>query len=425
MKKFILKINFIYKYDIINFLLCHQTTPNTCKLTQLPLYLLTNSQNQKESESFFDPISNQFRLITIKPKLHRFMRFKTLLLSLVACCSSALSFAATDSTSLESSSTKAKALNVKLFLRGDYRGDFYDGSSTSRFTMKPAMVDVYGQFNPMFGYYFRQRFDTPFTIQSDGIPASTLMAYVQITPVKGLNIRLGKQAIAYGSWEFDYNPMDVYFYSKVGSMTQGFSTGAYAGYTIGTQSFAYQVTKTLDDAYIVPGYKSAFNNTFQWGGNFFDGAFKTLWSYTLINADKGKFLHQYMLGNQINIGRVSVDLDYMQLSRFSDYEYNDSKRIKTTDRSYLANVKWLLPKNRVTLQLKCVYDESRAFGRCVNEQITTSTVCEYNLFPQYGLSLHAAYAYRINNTPEEFASAFQTKNENMIVTGFSWNFKAL
>lgn len=352
------------------------------------------------------------------------MRLRTLLLSLVACCTWAVSYATSDSTSLESSTTKAKAFNVKLFLRGDYRGDFYDGTSTSRFTMKPAMVDLYGQINPLFSYYFRQRFDTPFTIQDDGIPASTLVAYIQLTPVKGLNIRLGKQAIAHGSWEFDYNPMDVYFYSKVGSNTQGFSTGASVGYTFGSQSFTYQITKTLDAPYIVPGYKSAFNNTFQWGGNFFDGAFKTLWSYTLINADKDKYLHQYMIGNQINIGRVSIDLDYMQLSRFNEYQFNDSKLIKTTDRSYLANVKWLLPKNRVTLQLKGVYDESRAFGRQINEQITTSCVCEYNLIPKYGLSLHAAYAYRINNTPEEFSNEFLTKNENLILTGFSWNFKA-
>ncbi|MGL5318715.1 MAG: porin, partial [Bacteroidales bacterium] len=221
------------------------------------------------------------------------MRLSKLLLSLVVCCACSLASAANDSTTLESNSRKEKAFNVKLMLRGDYRGDLYDGTTTSRFTMKPAMVDLYGEINPVLSYYFRQRFDTPFTIQDDGIPASTLVAYVQLAPVDGLIIRLGKQSIAYGSYEFDYNPMDVYFYSKVGYMTQGFSTGASVGYTLGNHSLTYQVTKTLDDIYKMPGYKSAFNNTFQWGGKFFDGAFNTLWSYTLINPDKGKFLHQY------------------------------------------------------------------------------------------------------------------------------------
>lgn len=352
------------------------------------------------------------------------MRLKMLLLSLVACCSSVFTYAATDSTSLESSNNKAKAFNVKLYLRGDYRGDFNDGTSTSRFTMKPAMVDLYGQINPVLSYRFRQRFDAPFTIESDGLPTSTLMAYVQLTPIKGLDIRLGKQAIAFGSWEFDYNPMDVYFYSQVGSMTQGYSTGITVGYTLGGQSISWQATKVLDAPYHMPDYKSAFNNTFLWSGNFFNGAFKTLWSYTLTNADKGKFLHQYMIGNQININRVSIDLDYMQLSRFSNYDFHDAHHIKTTDRSYLAQIKWLLPKDKVTLGLKGVYDESRAFGRQVNEQLTTSATIEYNLFPQYGLSLHAAYAYRINNTPQDFANDFKNKNENMILTGFSWNFKA-
>lgn len=353
------------------------------------------------------------------------MRLRTLLLSLIVCCSWAAIFATCDSTSLKDNATKAKAFNVKLYLRGDYRGDLSNGETSSKFTIKPAMIDLYGEINPVFSYYFRQRFDTPFTIQDDGIPASTLVAYVQFSPIKGLNIRLGKQAIAHGSWEFDYNPMDVYFYSKVGSNTQGFSTGASLGYSVGEQSFTYQLTKTLDTPYITPGYKSAFNNTFQWGGNFFDRAFRTLWSYTLINTDKNKFLHQYMIGNQINIGRVSIDLDYMQLSRFNDYTFNNSKQIKTTDRSYLSKIKWLLPNDRFNLQLKGVYDESRAFGRQINEQITTSCACEYNLLPKYGLSLHAAYTYRINNTPEEFSNEFYTKNENMILTGFSWNFKAL
>lgn len=330
-----------------------------------------------------------------------------------------------------SDSTKVKdsdKFDLKINLRGDYRGTFSEEASFSNFTMKPMMVTVSGTFNPMFSYCVRQRFDNPFEIQADGLPASTLMAYVDIKPVKGLNIRLGKQAIAFGSMEFDYNPIDVYFYSLVGSQTQGFSTGAMVGYSLGKQSFAVQTTKVLDPAYMLNDYKSGFNNTFVWSSDFFNGAFKTLWSYTLTNASKDKFLQQWMIGNQINVGRIQVDLDYLQLSRYSMYELGNAEtptQAKTTDRSYLANVRWFLPKDRVTLSAKCVYDESRAMGTRVTEQITSSAVVEYNLIPKYGLSLHAAYAFRINNTPEAFSDKFTNANENMFLAGFSWNFQPL
>jgi len=321
-------------------------------------------------------------------------------------------------------------VKVRAMMRTEFRAEsLAEGEPIeTNFRLKPAMLQLTGDFGKHLSFAIRNRFDWPTDIQSDGTPMSLIVANIQIKPNDKLKFILGKQMMMMGGWEFDYNPMEVFFYSMVGDNLQGFQTGASVHYNVGKQALALQLTKVTDRGYQVGDFKNAWNTTMFWGGDLFDGIYKPLWSYTFTNAGEGKYLHSIMLGNQFNIGRVRLELDACQHNAMRYYTLSDANKgqyqAKTTERSLVAFAEYTFPGDRFLFGVKGAYDKrfKTDGGDMVNKQLTTSAQLRYRLFPRYGVSVHAAYAHKFDRSNETYATDWAGNEQDMFYTGLIWDF---
>ena len=140
------------------------------------------------------------------------------------------------------------------------------------------------------------------------------------------NLFAGKQCTAYGGSEFDLNPIDIYEYSDMIENMSNFMTGLNIGYNLtSTQQLNLQILNSrngsFDSTYGIteneegklPDLKSGklpLVYTLNWNGTFND-IFKTRWSASILNEAKSKNMYYYALGNELNLDKFNMFLDFM------------------------------------------------------------------------------------------------------------------
>ncbi len=99
-----------------------------------------------------------------------------------------------------------------------------------------------------------------------------------------------------------------------------FMTGITFSYQLTpTQEIALQVvnsrTASMDDIYgqlpeDVEESRAPLAYTANWNGNFFSDKFRTRWSYSLLSLAKGYNNHFYAIGNELDLGKFNMYLDF-------------------------------------------------------------------------------------------------------------------
>lgn len=320
-------------------------------------------------------------------------------------------------------------VKVRALMRTEFRAEGDQGENlVSSFRLKPAMIDLSGDLGKRISFLIRYRFDWAAELQSDGTPLSLPMAQIQLKANDNLSFTLGKQMMTMGSQEFKYNPVEVFNYSLMLNNIQLFQTGASVQYRLRKQTLAAQFTKVTNAQFHVANYKSAFNSTFYWGGDLFNGFYKPNCSYMLTNAGDGHLLHSVMIGNQFNIRRVKLELDATRQNAMRRYTNTNADlgqyQAKTTERSVVGFAEYTLPGNRILLAAKGAFDERFITqGReGVTRQFTTSAQIRYRLLIRYGVTLHAAYAHRFERAYENFRIDWPGNDHNIFNTGLVWDF---
>lgn len=320
-------------------------------------------------------------------------------------------------------------LKVRTMLRTEFRAEGDQGEElTTNFRLKPAMLQLTGDFGKYISFFIRNRFDWSTELQSDGTPLSLIVAHIEVKPTEKVSIILGKQMMMMGGWEFDYNPTELFFYSMVGNYLQAFQTGASVHWSVGKQSLAVQLTKVTEAEYHMKGYHNAWNSTFYWGGDFFNGLYKPILSYTFTNAGEGNYLHSLMIGNQFNVGRFKIELDAARHNAMRYYSHPELElghyQAKTTERTYIAFAEYNFPGDRFQLGVKGALDRRSITesNETVNKQLTTSTQLRYRLLPKYGISLHAVYGHVFDRSNKKYAADWKGTEQNIFATGMVWDF---
>ena len=340
-----------------------------------------------------------------------------------------------NATELNSDSVKVENkplisnVEARFMLRSEVRGNFEGDETDVNFINKPAMVSLGFDMGSKFAFYSRYRFDFPTTIQSDGTPVSLLAFNVQYKPMENLKFVVGKQVMLQGSWEFEYNPIDIFYYSLMGNHIQGFVTGGAAHYTVGKQHMALQVSKVVDSDYTWNGSKNAWNATLYYAGNIGNEFYKPIWSYTYTYAGNNKSLHNFMIGNQFNINRLKLECDLMAQNSFRHYRSENESAAdiqrKTSEYSIVGFAEYAFPGDKFLLAGKYAYDKRKdaESNDVITKEQTISMQLRYKLSQKYGLTLHGAAAYRISDTPEKYQYSFSDIDKKMFNIGITWDFK--
>ena len=320
-------------------------------------------------------------------------------------------------------STKSLINNfqVRFMLRSEFKGIFDGEENSIGYANKPAMIAAGFDMGEKLSFYGRYRFDLPSTIQKDGTPVSLLNFNLQYKPIENLKIVVGKQTMLQGSWEFEYNPIDVYYYSLMGNNIQGFVSGVALHYDIKKSHLAFQLSKVVDQDFLWNDSSTGVNGTLYYSADLKNGFYKPIWSYTYTYAGDNRSLHNVMIGNQFNINRFRLEVDLMAQNAF---RYYAKEQKKTDEYSVVGKLEYFLPKNRVSLATKYAFDRRNlaSTGEKVTEEHTCSMQMRYLLSKNYNINLHSTVAYRVNERDEKYSDIFSGNREKFFSIGFTWDF---
>lgn len=260
---------------------------------------------------------------------------KLLTLLVIALCVinvSAQELTQTKGTSLfeELSGVKKKTdkFNLYMNMNGSFDAVFNnDGFDYGKFNMRQLRIEAKGNVNEWLSYRWRQRLNRPNNggDNIDNLPTSIDIAGIGVKLNDKLSLFVGKQCAAYGGFEFDANPIEIYEYSDMIEYMSNFLTGINVAYDfMKGQQINFQVLNSLNDSFermygefaVIPDVKPINASklplvyTLNWNGNF-NNVYKTRWSASLMSQAKGKNLYYYVLGNELTLGKFNMYLDFM------------------------------------------------------------------------------------------------------------------
>jgi hypothetical protein len=207
--------------------------------------------------------------------------------------------------------------NIQYAMNNYFTDGKYDKSA---FTMNQFRFEMKGKVHDKVYYRFRNRYTRAQDPQSvDKISNSVDLAFIRVDATPKWNFTFGKMCADWGGYEFDLNPIDIYEYNDIVEYADNFLSGVQAQFVASPiHTFTVQVlnsrTKTFKELYdSIPGVTEAkfpAALVLNWRGNFGNGKFTTLWSYSRFIEAKNKSMFYLALGNMYNFKKGSITYDF-------------------------------------------------------------------------------------------------------------------
>ncbi len=344
--------------------------------------------------SFFVPLQTQIK--------EKFM--KKALLSICFAAISILCFAQNNEFSL------------KFNTRADFDYEYFDNNNINDrvgFAAKFLNIMLDGKINDKFEYHWRQRLNrTNFT---SNFFEATDWAYLSYHINDNLTLSAGKQVVAIGGFEYDYAPIDVYFYSDFCNIMPScyeFGTSLTWGFIKG-QALTFQISNSIFKQQPFDGLL-AYN--FLWNGNITD-FWKTLYSVNLIEFQRNQYVNYIALGNQFYFGDFVIDLDYTN-------KYIDGQENFFSDFTLATQVKYQLPQLNIFAKLS--FDQNKSeYSRFVSPDYWTMTVAPGTDYMLYGGGVEY---FPIKNSKDVRLHAIISSNNRepanlFLNAGITWNMR--
>lgn len=333
-------------------------------------------------------------------------------------------------------STSHKFTDLMIEIRAAFDVDWenhacYDAFSNQRIPMDDTTtygfnghyfnLKLGGEFGKGFSYYFRQRI-----IANKGAASlfdNTDFLYLQYQFHPRWAVRVGKEALAIGGYEYDAAPIDVYFYTNFWGNVHCFQLAGSLIYT----DLKHKNKLTLQVANSPYVYYNGDGNEWKqgllgyslmWNGNF--NHFQTIYSINFFERKRGDFISYISLGNKLQFGWWSWYVDYMNRAANVKKFFSDFMLVSRMDFS-LKNV---------NLYVKAGYEQNFAenpYSAIVRDPLMTpnASAVFYGLGVEYhpkGIQAVRLHAFVKNNhftvrEPRFTDSKFAVSGE----IGVTWN----
>jgi len=324
-----------------------------------------------------------------------------------------------------------KMLNIMLDTRNDFEADFQGGDVTNTsFQAQTIKFWFVGEIIPGVRYRLRHRLNKPQIPLREGYSAATDQAWIALDAGQSWTFTIGKQSVQFGTFEYDYNPADIYVGTMCFNDLDAYKTGVNVAYKFSKQTLNFQIINSDATQFASAEYaKRALAGLFLWEGSLFDGVLKTRWGYGGFRHDSKKTLSWITSGLQLNIGKFTAELDDYYGNRYMDYGYvinDDQLGLRyVQDLSAAINLKYDFGK--VKPFIKSIWNQrhDKDFGSNAYENWSIQAVVEYYPFSnQYikDLRFHAMYAYGHTNFQGNFSRLPNQDNQTILV-GMRWLFK--
>ncbi len=323
-------------------------------------------------------------------------------------------------------------LNIMLDTRVDFQGNIHERSLDNlSFVGQTFKLWVVGEIIPGIRYRVRHRLNRPQTPLREGYSGATDQAWVALDAGKKWTFTVGKQSVQFGTFEYDYNPADIYLGTMTFNDLDAYKTGVNVAFKFAGQVLNLQVVNSDASQFASESYKNkALAITTLWEGNLFNNAVRTRWGYGAFQHTKSKFYSWITAGTQFNIEQFTAELDYYFGYRNMDYGYmvnNDTLGLRyVRDQSLSLNLKYNFGKWRPFI--KGIWDQryDKDFDNNAYENLGIQAVVEWYPFTNKyvkDLRFHAAYMYNHTSFKGEYA-ALSGNDTHMLLIGTRWLFKA-
>ena len=196
---------------------------------------------------------------------------------------------------------------------------------TAKFKARQLRLEVRGNITDRIFYRFRHRLNKSNAgVDLDNLAKATDMLYAGFHIDDKWALIVGKMCQAWGGYEFDLNPMNIYEYSDFIDNMDNFMLGGMVTYAPNANhEFNLQVTDVRNDSFENIYTKRDPQNTLKqsnvpltyilnWNGFLFDGVLQTRWGVGLQSEADGYNNTMVMLGTRVALPKFQVFLDYMR-----------------------------------------------------------------------------------------------------------------
>ncbi len=196
---------------------------------------------------------------------------------------------------------------------------------TAKFKARQLRLEVRGNITDRIFYRFRHRLNKSNAgVDLDNLAKATDMLYAGFHIDDKWALTVGKMCQAWGGYEFDLNPMNIYEYSDFIDNMDNFMLGGMVTYAPNANhEFNLQVTDVRNDSFENIYTKRDPQNTLKqsnvpltyilnWNGFLFDGVLQTRWGVGLQSEADGYNNTMVMLGTRVALPKFQVFLDYMR-----------------------------------------------------------------------------------------------------------------
>ena len=214
--------------------------------------------------------------------------------------------------------------NLQLSTRADFTVDYNLGHDTVApsfdhgFAGKYLVVALDGTLGEQFSYHLRQRLNSPNIGFANTFFQGTDWAYLDWNFTDNFFLSAGKQVVAIGGWEYDTNPIDIYYGTEFWNTVCCYEVGASLNYKddAGKNHVLVQV---CNSPFINQAMQSIYAYNLMWYGNF--GPFRTAYSTNIIEYQPGKYINYIALGNKLMLPGVEMYLDVINRASFEQSQF--------------------------------------------------------------------------------------------------------
>ena len=221
---------------------------------------------------------------------------------------------------------------------------------TTKFKARQLRLEVRGNITDRIFYRFRHRLNKSNAgVDLDNLAKATDMLYAGFHIDHKWALTVGKMCQAWGGYEFDLNPMNIYEYSDFIENMDNFMLGGMVTYTPNANhEFNLQVTDVRNDKFEnIYGDKTGLKQSnvpltyiFNWNGSFFDNILQTRWGVGLQSEADGYNNTMVMLGTRLALPKFQAFLDYMRADeQFDRLCYTPQSKIKVQGRDVIVGLK--------------------------------------------------------------------------------------
>ena len=218
-------------------------------------------------------------------------------------------------------------IHKKFNMYFNFQGSFdvekaKDKDMTAKFYARQLRWEVRGDITDRIFYRFRHRLNKSNVAASlDNLATATDMLYAGFRLDDKWTLTAGKMCQAWGGFEFDLNPMNIYEYSDFIDNMDNFMLGGMITYAPNTNhEFNLQVTDVRNDSFEniyanSTGLKQSnvpLTYILNWNGSLFDGVLQTRWGVGLQSEADGYNNTMVMLGTRVALSKFQAFLDYMR-----------------------------------------------------------------------------------------------------------------